>query len=224
MPCPLGIFMGLNPYVRAIVKPVFDLLKPMPPISWISLSILWFGLGEESKVFIIAIGSFVPCILNSYNGIRLIDPALYDAAGCSGPAEGRKSWKSGFFASAPAIFAGLQISLSIAWSCVLAAELVGSQVRDGIHHHSGHESVVAGIDHRRHGGHRHNRLPDQRSHGSPGKYGSAHGRGNCRNEKRTGKNRIPETSARPSSKKRRSSVHVLDDISLPFMKTSSWSS
>jgi sulfonate transport system permease protein len=124
---PLGIFMGLNPYVRAIVKPVFDLLKPMPPISWISLSILWFGLGEESKVFIIAIGSFVPCILNSYNGIRLIDPALYDAARMLGASRRQEIVEVGFFASAPAIFAGLQISLSIAWSCVLAAELVGSR-------------------------------------------------------------------------------------------------
>lgn len=124
---PLGVFMGLNSYVRAIVKPVFDLLKPMPPISWISLSILWFGLGEESKVFIIAIGSFVPCILNSYNGIRLIDPALYDAARMLGASRRQEIIEVGFFASAPAIFAGLQISLSIAWSCVLAAELVGSR-------------------------------------------------------------------------------------------------
>lgn len=124
---PLGIFMGLNPYVKAVVKPVFDLLKPMPPISWISLSILWFGLGEESKVFIIAIGSFVPCILNSYNGIRLIDPALYDAARMLGASRRQEILEVGFFASAPAIFAGLQISLSIAWSCVLAAELVGSR-------------------------------------------------------------------------------------------------
>ena len=124
---PLGIFMGLNPYVKAVVKPVFDLLKPMPPISWISLSILWFGLGEVSKVFIIAIGSFVPCILNSYNGIRLIDPALYDAARMLGASRRQEILEVGFFASAPAIFAGLQISLSIAWSCVLAAELVGSR-------------------------------------------------------------------------------------------------
>lgn len=124
---PLGVFMGLNPYVKAVVKPVFDILKPMPPISWISLSILWFGLGEESKVFIIAIGSFVPCILNSYNGIRLIDPALYDAARMLGASRRQEILEVGFFASAPAIFAGLQISLSIAWSCVLAAELVGSR-------------------------------------------------------------------------------------------------
>jgi len=119
--------MALNDYVRAIVKPVFDLLKPMPPISWISLAILWFGMGEESKVFIIAIGSFVPCILNSYNGIRLVDPALYDAARMLGANRRQEILEVSFFGSSPAIFAGLQISLSIAWSCVLAAELVGSR-------------------------------------------------------------------------------------------------
>lgn len=124
---PLGIFMALNDYVRAIVKPLFDLFKPMPPISWISLAILWFGMGEESKVFIIAIGSFVPCILNSYNGIRLVDPALYDAARMLGANRRQEIMEVAFFGSAPAIFAGLQISLSIAWSCVLAAELVGSR-------------------------------------------------------------------------------------------------
>jgi sulfonate transport system permease protein len=124
---PLGVFMALNEYVRAIVKPIFDLLKPMPPISWISIAILWFGMGEESKVFIIAIGSFVPCILNSYNGIRLVDPALYDAARMLGANRRQEILEVAFLGSAPAIFAGLQISLSIAWSCVLAAELVGSR-------------------------------------------------------------------------------------------------
>jgi sulfonate transport system permease protein len=124
---PLGIFMALNDYVRAIVKPLFDLLKPMPPISWISLAILWFGMGEESKVFIIAIGSFVPCILNAYNGIRLVDPALYDAARMLGANRRQEMIEVAFLGSMPAIFAGLQISLSIAWSCVLAAELVGSR-------------------------------------------------------------------------------------------------
>jgi len=124
---PLGVFMALNEYVRAVVKPIFDLLKPMPPISWISLAILWFGMGEESKVFIIAIGSFVPCILNSYNGIRLVDPALYDAARMLGANRRQEILEVSFLGSAPAIFAGLQISLSIAWSCVLAAELVGSR-------------------------------------------------------------------------------------------------
>jgi NitT/TauT family transport system permease protein/sulfonate transport system permease protein len=127
---PLGVWMALNEYVRAVVKPVFDLFKPMPPISWISLSILWFGLGEESKVFIIIIGSFVPSLINSFNSLRLVDPALYDAARMLGANRRQEIMEVAFFGILPGIFAGLQISLSLAWSCVLAAELVGG--RSGI--------------------------------------------------------------------------------------------
>jgi ABC-type nitrate/sulfonate/bicarbonate transport system permease component len=124
---PLGMFMALNPYVDAIVKPVFDLFKPMPPIAWISISILWFGIGEPSKIFIIVIGTFVPCLLNSYNGIRLIEPELYDVIKVLGGKRWNEIIQVSFPASFPAIFAGLQISLSMAWTCVLAAELVASR-------------------------------------------------------------------------------------------------
>lgn len=124
---PLGLLMALNPYINAVVKPVFDLFKPMPPIAWISISILWFGIGETSKVFIIVIGTFVPCLLNSYNGVRLIEPQLYDVVRVLGGNRRDEILQVCFPAAFPAIFAGLQISLSIAWTCVLAAELVSSR-------------------------------------------------------------------------------------------------
>jgi ABC-type nitrate/sulfonate/bicarbonate transport system permease component len=124
---PLGLFMALNGYVNAIFKPLFDLLKPMPPIAWISISILWFGIGESSKVFIIVLGTFVPCLLNSYNGVRLIESELYDVIRMLGGNRRDEILHVCFPAAFPAIFAGLQISLSIAWSCVLAAELVSAR-------------------------------------------------------------------------------------------------
>lgn len=124
---PLGLFMALNPYVDAVVKPVFDIFKPMPPIAWVSIAILWFGIGEPSKIFIIVIGTFVPCLLNAYNGIRLIEPELYDVVKVLGGKRRDEIIQVSFPASFPAIFAGLQISLSNAWTCVLAAELVASR-------------------------------------------------------------------------------------------------
>ncbi len=124
---PMGLFMALNRYVNAIVKPLFDLLKPMPPISWISISILWFGIDETSKVFIIVIGTFVPCLLNAYNGVRLVEPELYDVIRMLGGNRRDEIIHVCFPASFPAIFAGLQISLSSAWTCVLAAELVSAR-------------------------------------------------------------------------------------------------
>ncbi|MDR0338899.1 MAG: ABC transporter permease [Desulfovibrio sp.] len=127
---PLGLFMALNRYANAIVKPIFDLFKPMPPIAWVSISILWFGVGEFSKIFIISIGTFVPCLLNSYNGIRLIEPELYDVIKVLGGSRKDEVVQVSFPASFPAIFAGLQISLSVAWTCLLAAELMNA--RDGM--------------------------------------------------------------------------------------------
>lgn len=124
---PLGLMMALNRYVNAIVKPLFDLLKPMPPIAWISIAILWFGIGETSKVFIIVIGTFVPCLLNAYNGVRLVEPELYDVIRMLGGNRRNEIIDVCFPAAFPAIFAGLQISLSIAWTCVLAAELVSAR-------------------------------------------------------------------------------------------------
>jgi ABC-type nitrate/sulfonate/bicarbonate transport system permease component len=119
--------MALNRYVDAIVKPVFDLIKPMPPIAWVSIAILWFGIGEPSKIFIIVVGTFVPCLLNAYNGVRLIEPQLYDVVRMLGGNRRDEILHVCFPAAFPAIFAGLQISLSCAWTCVLAAELVSAR-------------------------------------------------------------------------------------------------
>jgi len=127
---PIGVIMGFNRYAKAIMKPIFDLFKPMPPIAWISLAILWFGIGETSKVFIIFIGSLVPLIVNSYNGIRLVDPKLYDAIRILGAGYWQEHREVTFPGSFTSIFAGMQISLSVGWTCVVAAELVGA--REGI--------------------------------------------------------------------------------------------
>ncbi|MCR6544665.1 ABC transporter permease [Dehalobacterium formicoaceticum] len=127
---PIGVLMGFNKYAYAIIKPIFEFFKPMPPIAWISLSILWFGIGETSKIFIILIGAVVPVIINSFNGIRLVEPELYDCIRNLGANYRQEHIQVTFPASYPAIFAGLQVALSTSWTCVVAAELVGA--REGV--------------------------------------------------------------------------------------------
>lgn len=127
---PLGVLMGFNKTANAIVRPIFEFFKPMPPIALISIAILWFGIGETSKVFIIFIGALVPLILNSYNGIRLVDPELYDCIRNLGASYWQEHWQVTAPSCIPAIFAGLQIALSSSWTCVVAAELVGA--REGL--------------------------------------------------------------------------------------------
>lgn len=127
---PLGILMGFSSFANALVRPVFEFFKPMPPIAWISMAILWFGISESSKVFIIIIGAIVPLIINCYNGIRVVDEELYHVIRMLGGNRYNEIVQVMFPASFPTIFAGLQISLSSAWASVLAAELVGA--REGV--------------------------------------------------------------------------------------------
>lgn len=124
---PLGLFMGWNKRVEAVVKPIFEIFRPIPPIAWIPLAILWFGIEETPKIFICFIGAVVPAVMNAYTGIRFTDPLLIDAARMLGGTRQQQFLEVAMPAALPAVFAGLQNGLSLSWMCVLAAELVGAQ-------------------------------------------------------------------------------------------------
>lgn len=127
---PLGLAMGWNRTCDKIVKPVFEMLRPIPPIAWIPLAILWMGVGEGPKVFICYIGAFVIFVLNSYTGMRYTDPLLIDATRTYGATRRQQFFNAALPASMPSIFAGMQTALSDCWMCVLAAEMVGA--REGV--------------------------------------------------------------------------------------------
>ena len=128
---PLGLAMAMNRYVDKIVGPIFNLFKPMPPIAWISISILWFGIGETSKIFVIFTGTLIPCIINAYNGVRLVDPQLYDVVRMLGGNKRDEIFLVQIPGSLPSIFAGIQLALSMAWTCVVAAELIAARTGMG---------------------------------------------------------------------------------------------
>jgi len=72
--------MGWFKRIEAIVDPMFQLLRPIPPWPWIPLSLLWFGTASPQKIFVIWLSAFVPCVINAYTGIRLTEPLLVKAA------------------------------------------------------------------------------------------------------------------------------------------------
>lgn len=127
---PLGIAMGWNLTVRKIVNPVFELLRPIPPLAWIPLAILWFGIEEGPKIFICFVGAFAVFVLNAYTGMRYTDRLLIDAARTFGASRNQQLFNVAIPASLPSIFAGVQNAMSMAWMCVVAAELVGA--REGV--------------------------------------------------------------------------------------------
>ena len=76
----LGLTMGWFDYVRAVMMPIFNLLRPIAPLAWIPLAILWFGIGEKYKYFLIFIAAFVPFTLNAFAGASHVDKQLVGAA------------------------------------------------------------------------------------------------------------------------------------------------
>jgi NitT/TauT family transport system permease protein/sulfonate transport system permease protein len=123
---PLGLFMGWNQTVDSLVRPIFETFRPIPPIAWIPMAILWFGVGETPKIFICFIAAFIPAVINSYAGIKYTDPILIDAALTLGAAPKDVFLEVAVPSALPAIFAGLQNGLSVCWMTVLAAEMVGA--------------------------------------------------------------------------------------------------
>lgn len=124
---PLGIVIGVWRPAKAIVDPFVSLLRPLPSITWIPLTILWLGIGEAQKIAIVFMGSWIYILLYTYESTRRVDPLLLRAArnlGASDIAVMREVILPG---ALPGIIAGLKVTLAISWSCVLTAEMIAAQ-------------------------------------------------------------------------------------------------
>ncbi len=122
----LGLAMGWSKGVEAFCRPIFEMIRPIPPIAWIPLSILWLGLGEMTKYFLIFLAAFSNVTMNAYAGALAVDPVLVGAARMLGANKLQIFTKIVIPSSVPQIFAGLQIALSSSWATVVAAEMVRS--------------------------------------------------------------------------------------------------
>jgi ABC-type nitrate/sulfonate/bicarbonate transport system permease component len=123
---PIGIAMGWFRIVDEQLDAIMEMLRPIPPLAWIPLSILWFGIGDAQNQFIIFLGIFFPILLNTINGVKGIEPNLIRAARCLGASETQILWRIVVKAALPQIFTGIRIGLGVGWMALVAAELVGA--------------------------------------------------------------------------------------------------
>jgi NitT/TauT family transport system permease protein/taurine transport system permease protein len=122
----LGLVMGWSRRAEALLNPVFLLLRPIPPLAWIPLAIVWLGLGDAAKMMVIFVSAFVPSVINSYTGVRQIDKPIFEAAAML-DITGARYWREVLIPGAlPSIFTGLRLSLQASWTTLVAAELVGA--------------------------------------------------------------------------------------------------
>ena len=126
---PLGLAMGRWGGFERLVDLVIELFRPISPLAWIPLAILWFGIGETGKIFIIFIATFFPILLNTVSGVKSVDPVLIRAGQVLGCNDDRSLFiKVILPAAMPTIVVGLRISFGTGWAAIIAAELVAAQI------------------------------------------------------------------------------------------------
>jgi NitT/TauT family transport system permease protein len=121
---PLGLTFGWYPAINQIVNPTMQILRPISPIAWIPVAIIFFGVGDNAAIFLIFMGAFFPIVVACINGVSNV-PGVYRRAGRNfGLAPWQLLAKVIFPAALPQIIVGLRLALGIAWLVVVAAEMV----------------------------------------------------------------------------------------------------
>ncbi|MFN8890834.1 MAG: ABC transporter permease [Alphaproteobacteria bacterium] len=123
---PLGLLMGWSRHAEALINPIFLLLRPIPALAWIPLAIVWFGIGDTGKIFVIWLTAFVPSVINAFTGVRGVDTVLIAAARTQGASTLQVLRHVIIPGAMPLIFTGLRLSLQASWTTLVAAELVGA--------------------------------------------------------------------------------------------------
>jgi len=148
---PLGLWMGWVHGAFVTLNPLFQILRPISPIAWIPLAILWFGVGNASPIYLIFIASVFPMIVQTTNGVHTIEKRYLRAAENFGVTRRKLFLQVVFPAALPQIIVGMRIGLGVAWLVVVAAEMIalhsglGYLIIDSRNAGNRYDLVVAGM-------------------------------------------------------------------------------
>jgi NitT/TauT family transport system permease protein len=121
---PLGLLMGNLERVYRLFNPLIQILRPIPPIAYVPLSILWFGLGNPPAYFLISLGAFFPVLMNTISGVRNVDAIYIRAAQNLGASKMTLFVRVIVPAAMPQILTGLRVGIGVAFICVIVAEMI----------------------------------------------------------------------------------------------------
>jgi NitT/TauT family transport system permease protein len=148
---PLGLWMGWVHGAYVTLNPLFQILRPISPIAWIPIAILWFGVGNASPIYLIFIASVFPMIVQTTAGVHTIEKRYLNAAENFGVSRRKLFLRVVFPAALPQIIVGMRIGLGVAWLVVVAAEMIalrsglGYLIMDSRNAGNRYELVVAGM-------------------------------------------------------------------------------
>ncbi|ENV9331947.1 taurine ABC transporter permease TauC [Klebsiella aerogenes] len=123
---PVGIAMGLSQTVRGILDPLIELYRPVPPLAWLPLVIIWFGIGETPKILLIYLAIFAPVVMSTLAGVKSAQQVRIRAAQSLGASRAQVLWLVILPGALPEILTGLRIGLGVGWSTLVAAELIAA--------------------------------------------------------------------------------------------------
>jgi ABC-type nitrate/sulfonate/bicarbonate transport system permease component len=122
----VGAAMARVPLLDRLLDPLIELLRPISPLALYPLAILWFGIGDGSKVFVIALAACFPVVLNTYAGVRSIDPNMFRVAQSLGATPCESFLRIALPGSLPHVFTGARLACGVALIVIVAAEMVGA--------------------------------------------------------------------------------------------------
>lgn len=123
---PVGILMGVNRYARGIFDPPIEFYRPLPPLAYLPLIIIWFGIGEFPKILLIYLAIFAPMAIAARAGVRSVSIEQIHAAYAMGGTPMQIVWHVILKAAMPEIFTGLRIGIGVGWTTLVAAEMVAA--------------------------------------------------------------------------------------------------
>ncbi len=123
---PLGLILGTSEVLKAVFDPIISIIRPLPALSWIPLSMLWLGIGESQKYAIVFMGAFAPTLVYIIDATKRVDPLLIKAAQNLGASRWAVLREVVLPGALPNILSGLKVVLAVAWTCIISAEMVGA--------------------------------------------------------------------------------------------------
>jgi len=120
-----GLVLGRSRTLDQIANPIIQMMRPISPLAWLPLAIIWFGVTNAAPIFLIFLASFFPIIVATTNAVRGIPPVFFQAASNFGLSRGAMIRRVVFPAIVPRVLTGLRVALGIAWMVVVAAEMLG---------------------------------------------------------------------------------------------------
>jgi len=123
---PIGLAMGANKIARGVLDPPIEFYRPIPPLAYLPLIIIWFGIGEFAKIILIFLAIFAPITMNARAGVASVSPDRINAGYSLGGTRLQVFWHIIFPGALPEIFTGMRIGIGFGWTTLVAAEMVAA--------------------------------------------------------------------------------------------------